>query len=144
MKISVDYATYIAELLKMLSGFNPMWDGSSGHIEPVNRRIEHNAAQSNLIHLKPYRAGPKARKFRRPEIDKMIEMKVVEPDQTKCALPVVLSSKKDDKLRLCVDNHELSSVTLRDVCLIPRMDEYIDSLWQGAKGTLIVVIGSSR
>lgn len=58
----------------------------------------------------------------------MLEIKVIDPDETKWATPIVFTSKKDDSIRFCVDYWKLNAVTLRDLNPIPWMNKSIDSL----------------
>lgn len=55
-------------------------------------------------------------------------MDVIEPAKTEWALPVVFVPKKNGNIRICVNYHRLSALTIRDSYPMPGMDECIDSL----------------
>jgi hypothetical protein len=42
--------------------------------------------------------------------------------------PVVLFTKKDGAIRVCVDYRKLNAMTIKDSYPLPRMDEYLESL----------------
>jgi hypothetical protein len=50
------------------------------------------------------------------------------PSVSPYAFPVVMSSKKDGKLRFCVDYRKLNKVTFKDRYPLPRVEETIDAL----------------
>lgn len=109
----------------MLTQIESMCNGHLDLIKAVKRRIELDTTGSRPIHSVSYRAGPKARESDKKEIDRMLGMEVIEPDQTEWALPVLLIRKKEDTLGFSVDYLKPSAVTIRDSYLIPCMDECV-------------------
>lgn len=73
-----------------------------GGIEMAKNPIEMTASDVRSINSTPYHAGPKARKFEKAEIDKVLCMKVVEPVQAEWASLIVFVSKIDGSLRFCI------------------------------------------
>lgn len=115
------------ELIKMLAKHQTMWDGHLGNVKATRHYIE-LTPDAKTAHQPPYRAGPKQRMHEREEVDKMLDLGVIEPSTSEWAAPVVFAPKKDGSLRFCVDYRRLNAVTVRDSYPIPRMDECIDSL----------------
>ena len=76
-------------MIQMLEPFAHMWDGHLGHIHAATHRIELVADDTLPVHCAPYRAGPNAREFERQEMQKMVDMGVIEPAQTEWASPIV-------------------------------------------------------
>lgn len=56
-----------------------MWDGHLGRIHAVKHRIELILQEVRPVHSAPYRAGTTSRQSEKEEIDKKLEMKVIEP-----------------------------------------------------------------
>lgn len=59
----------------------------------------------------------------------MLQKGFIEPSTTPWASPVVLAPKKDGTYRFCVEYLRLNSVTVRDLYLLPLIDDFIDSLY---------------
>jgi hypothetical protein len=80
------------------------------------------------IKLKPY-CIPQATLVKvREEIDKMEAGGIIEPTVSPWCAPVVPVTKKDGKLRLCVDYRKLNAITRKDRYPIPLIDEILDAL----------------
>nr|VZI45962.1 unnamed protein product [Spirometra erinaceieuropaei] len=65
-------------------------------------------------------------------LDELIRTKIIQPSSSPLASPIVLFSKKDGSLRLCVDYRHLNAVTVRDSFPLPRLDDTVDALGQTA------------
>lgn len=84
------------------------------------------------ISCTPYRVGPKAQKFEKAKVKKMLLQKISESAQTEWTAPIVFALKKRGSLHFCVDHKSLKTVTKRDSYPIPRTDECFDSLAETA------------
>lgn len=63
----------------------------------------------------------------------LIEMEtagVVRPSKSPYASPVVVVTKKDGSLRLCIDYRKLNSCSTRDAFPLPRIEEALEALGQ--------------
>lgn len=116
-----------ARIIEMLSEFESMWDGHLGTIRQTKHRIELKP-DSKPVHQPPYRNGPDGRERERQEIQKMLDMDVIEEAECEWASPILFVPKPDGTIRFCVDYRRLNAMTVRDSYPIPRMDECIDSL----------------
>ncbi len=55
---------------------------------------------------------------------------VIRPSKSPYASPVVVVTKKDGSLRLCIDYRKLNSCSTRDAFPLPRIDEALEALGQ--------------
>lgn len=78
--IGADYARNRQEILDMLAKFHEMEDVRLGCILIGKPHMELTAPDRRPINSAPYRAGPKARKFEKEEIDKTLFMNVIEAE----------------------------------------------------------------
>lgn len=62
------------------------------------------------------------------EMDKMLQVGVIEPTCCEWGSPIVLAMERDGTLRFCVDYRNLNSITIKDVYQIQRIEEYVDCL----------------
>lgn len=60
-------------------------------------------ADAKPIYSAPYWVSENARELEKHENDEMFSKKVIDPDQTEWAAPMVLQPKKDSFLRFCAD-----------------------------------------
>lgn len=120
--LSVEYCIRVRELL---STFLAMWDGTFGKINTFEHHIELQSGTKPIC-SQTYREGPKQHAVSQAEIDRMLEMGVIERAQSPWASPVVFAPKKDGTLRFCTDYRRLNSVTIRDTYPTPKMDECMD------------------
>lgn len=62
------------------------------------------------------------------ELDRMLELNVIEPSNSAWNSPVLLVPKKNGKYRLCLDSRKLNSVSKRDAYPMPYISSILDSL----------------
>ena len=72
---------YQKRIRDMLRQYAHMWDGSLGDILTTEHRID-LTPDAKPVRSAPYRAGPKARKAEREEVERMLRAGVIEPAQS--------------------------------------------------------------
>jgi hypothetical protein len=77
----------------------------------------------------PPRRFPRSkRQAAEDEIQRMLDMGVIEPSDSPWASPVVLVTKRDGSLRFCVDYRHLNEVTRKDSFPLPKIDDTLQAL----------------
>ncbi len=80
------------------------------------------------IKLRAYRVSPKEDAFIQEEIQRMLAAGIIRPSTSSWSFPVVTVTKKDGKLRFCVDYRRLNAITKKDAYPLPLTDEVLESL----------------
>ncbi|XP_071504670.1 uncharacterized protein [Diadema antillarum] len=80
------------------------------------------------IKSKPYPLPHALRDKVREEVQKMIDLNIIEPSSSPYASPVVMVKKKDGAIRFCCDYRKLNQVTIADAEPIPDQEEIFAKL----------------
>lgn len=102
-----------------------------GHLGRVSVAKHSNVlgpADALFIHLAPNCLGPKLRELERENSEKIRGAGVAERPEVEWVSSVALAPRKVGSLQFCFDNRRVNAFTKRDSYLIPRTDEFIDSL----------------
>ena len=115
------------QLQQLLMEYGDVLDGSSlGKTSEVKCCID--TENNPPIQSKPYAYAPKERQIIRDEVQKMLDMDLIEPTRSAWTSPVVLVRKKDGPIRFCIDFRKLNSVTVNDVFPLPTITDTLDAL----------------
>ena len=82
----------------------------------------------------PYRVPDRLKEEVKQEIDNLVEMGVATPSHSPWASPIVPVTKKDGKIRLCIDYRKLNSITEPDPYYMTTLDEILEKV--GESGCL--------
>ena len=119
-------SSQIAILRSLLIKYHHCFTNTLGRTSLVHHHID--TGTTKPIKLRPYRVSPQRRQLIDSEIDKMLDLGIIEPSSGPYAAPITLQPKKDGSCRFCIDFRQLNSVTIRDVYPIPRIDDTLDQL----------------
>lgn len=86
----------------------------TGDAEPIKQRY--------------YPLSPAMQSILNGELDKMLELGVIEPSTSPWSSPVLLVKKPLGDYRLCLDSRKLNSVTKRDAYPLPYVSSILDKL----------------
>lgn len=103
----------------------PKTSGGLGCAKGVEHRITTN---SSPIKQRYYPVSPVMQKHIDAELDKMLEMDVIERSTSAWSSPILLVKKKDNSFRFCVDFRKLNSVTEKDAYPLPYVSAILDRL----------------
>jgi hypothetical protein len=101
------------------------FDGRLGHF-PGRAHIRTIDGQVPIV-LPMYNSSPEKRRIIEDQIDKWLELGVVEPSVSPWGAPIVIAYR-NGKPRFCVDYRKLNAVTIADEFPLPRQSEILGSL----------------
>lgn len=90
-----EYSAFCDKSIDVLKQFERAWDGHVGSIKPVKHQIELEKTENRPYHSVQYLAGRKERALKKPEMNRMRTMDVIEPAQAEWTSPNVLVQNKN-------------------------------------------------
>jgi hypothetical protein len=87
----------------------------------------HTKDQQHPVSMPIYGASPEKQKVIKEQVNKWIELKVIEPSKSPWGAPVVIAYR-NRKARLCMDYRKLNAVTVPDKFPIPRQADIMAAL----------------
>ena len=119
----------IDELKQVICEYQDVFVGPDGQLGRTHL-TEHpiDTGDAKPIKLPPRRVPLGLREEVDEEINKLLDLNVIEPSDSPWSSPATLVRKKDQSLRFCVDFRKVNDVTRKDAYPIPRIDETLESL----------------
>ena len=114
---------------KLLICFASTFSGPDGHLgytDLVTHSIDTHGATPIRCRYRP--PGHAMRKVVDENLDKMLEMGVIEPTVSPWCSPTVLVRKKDGSIRFCVDLRRVNAVMRKDAYPLPNIGDCLGSL----------------
>jgi hypothetical protein len=81
-----------------------------------------------LLNKEAYRLTLQENEEVKRQVQDLLDKRLVRESLSPCAVPTVLSPKKDGGWRMCTDSRTINKITIRYKFPLPRMDDLIDCL----------------
>jgi hypothetical protein len=81
-----------------------------------------------MPNIAAYRQTPQENEEVKNQVQGLLDKDLVRESLSPCAVPTVLSPKKDGGWRMCTDSRSINKITIRYRFPLPRMDNLMDCL----------------
>ncbi|KAG8176254.1 hypothetical protein JTE90_021351 [Oedothorax gibbosus] len=114
----------IAQMKKLVWKYMKCFSNVPGKTELVIHDIELSEEQSILS--KPYRTSPRQNAILKTEIQKMLDLKIIEIGFSDCTSPMILVEAPGKDPRPCIDYRNLNKITKTKFFPLPNIEERIE------------------
>lgn len=128
------------DLWALISEFDGLFSDAPGRTDLICHDIE--LTTKAPVRSRAYRISPRQEGIMRREIQRMLDLKVIEEGESDYASPMIIVEAPGKEPRPCIDYRKLNAVTTTQVYPIPNLEERVEKV-SGAKfiSTLDLVRG---
>jgi hypothetical protein len=119
------------EIQELLDNFVDIMVDELPHSLPPIRSISHHIdliPGASFPNKEAYRLTPQENEEVKNQVQELLDKGLVRESLSPCAVPTVLSPKKDGGWRMCTDSRAINKITIRYRFPLPRMDDLMDCL----------------
>jgi hypothetical protein len=119
------------EVQELLEEFTDIIVDELSHSLPPIRSVSHHIdliPGASFPNKSTYRLTPQENEEVKRQVQDLLDKGLVREIFSPCAVPTVLSPKKERGWRMCTDSREINKITIRYRFPLPRMDDLMDCL----------------
>ena len=114
----------ITQMKNLVWKYRKSFSNIPGKTEIVTHDIE--LSQEETIISKPYRTSPRQNAILKTEIQRMLDMKIIEIGFSDCTSPMILVESPGKDPRPCIDYRNLNKITKMKFFPLPNIEERIE------------------
>jgi hypothetical protein len=119
------------EIQELLEEFADIVVDELPHLLPPMRSVSHNIdliPRAILPNKAAYRLTPQENEEVKRQVQELLDKGLIRESLSPCAVPMVLSPKRDGGWRMCTDSRAINKITIRYRFPLPQMDDLMDCL----------------
>ncbi|GFV30618.1 retrovirus-related Pol polyprotein from transposon 17.6 [Trichonephila clavipes] len=114
------------QLKELLYEYSNLFSNIPGCTDLAEHDIELESERA--IVAKPYRMSPRQIEILKSEVNKMLELKIIEPGESDFTSPLILFDAQGKEARPCIDYRRLNKVTRTQFFPLPNIEELLEKV----------------